>query len=153
MLSKLPTATDLAPLLILGWQAPLPEDARVALDVAMLLVVAVCAWLLAREVRPRRTRLLILGSGPMAARLIEEIEASQNGRYVVAGVVDNETPEEASLCHKRWLGTCDELGEIVARVQPARIVVAVENRRGTPAATFASYAIARSPQSRLSPPM
>jgi exopolysaccharide biosynthesis polyprenyl glycosylphosphotransferase len=129
MLSKLPTATDLAPLLILGWQAPLPEEARVALEVVMLLVVAVCAWLVAREVRPRRTRLLILGSGPMAARLIEEVEASQNGRYVVTGVVDNETPEAASPCHTRWLGTCDELGEIVARVQPARIVVAVENRR------------------------
>ena len=129
MFSKLPTATDLAPLFILGSQAPLPEDARVALDVVMLLAVAVCAWLVAREVRPRGTRLLILGSGAMASRLIEEIGASQHGRYIVAGVVDNETPEPESVCHQRWLGTCDELGDIVARVQPARIVVAVENRR------------------------
>ena len=129
MLSRLPTATDLAPLLILGWQTPLPEDARVALDAVMLLTVAVCAWLVAREVRPRGTRLLILGSGAMAARLIEEVEASQKGRYIVAGVVDNEKPEAGTVCHPRWLGTCDELAEIVARVQPARIVVAVENRR------------------------
>jgi exopolysaccharide biosynthesis polyprenyl glycosylphosphotransferase len=129
MLSKLPTATDFAPLLILGWQAPLPDDARVALDVALLFAAAVCAWLVAREARPRGTRLLILGSGAMAARLIEEIEASQNGQYIVAGIVDNEAPEAGSVCHRRWLGTCDELGDIVARVQPARIVVAVENRR------------------------
>jgi exopolysaccharide biosynthesis polyprenyl glycosylphosphotransferase len=129
MFSKLPTATDLAPLLILGWQAPLPEDARIALDAVMLLAVAIGAWLVVREFRPRGTRLLILGCGPMAARLIEEIGASQHGRYLVTGVVDNEPPDPGSVCHDNWLGRCDELAEIVARVQPARIVVAVENRR------------------------
>ena len=71
MLSKLPTATDLAPLLLISWQASMPEEARVAVDALLLLAVAVGAWFVAREVRPRRTRLLVLGAGPMAARLIE----------------------------------------------------------------------------------
>jgi exopolysaccharide biosynthesis polyprenyl glycosylphosphotransferase len=129
MFSKLPTATDLAPLLLITWQAQMPDDVRLAVDILLLIAVAVGTWFAVREVRPRRTRLLVLGAGPMAARLIEEIETSQHGRYVVAGVVDNEAPDDSAPCHARWLGTCDQLGEIVARVQPAKIVVAVENRR------------------------
>ena len=73
--------------------------------------------------------IVILGAGPMAARLIEEIESAPDCRYTVAGVVDQERPEPGSPCSGRWLGTCDELPDIVARVQPSRIVVAVENRR------------------------
>ena len=73
--------------------------------------------------------LLILGAGPIAARLIEEIEALDSSHYVVLGVVDSQHPEAQSPIASRWLGTFDELDEIVARVHPSRIVVAVENRR------------------------
>ena len=73
--------------------------------------------------------LLILGAGPMAARLIDEIEALEPSRYAVAGVVDNQAPDPESAIARRYLGTCDQLDEIVARVHPTRIVVAVENRR------------------------
>ena len=73
--------------------------------------------------------LLILGAGPMAERLIEEIEALESSHYAVLGVVDNQRPEERSALASRWLGRCEELDEIVARVRPSRIVVAVENRR------------------------
>ena len=75
------------------------------------------------------SNVLILGAGPMAARLIEEIEALEPSRYAVLGVVDNQEPDPHSPLAGRWLGTCDELGEIVARVRPSRIVVAIENRR------------------------
>jgi exopolysaccharide biosynthesis polyprenyl glycosylphosphotransferase len=75
------------------------------------------------------SNVLILGAGPMAARLIEEIEALEPSRYAVLGVVDNQEPDPHSPLAERWLGTCDELGEIVARVRPSRIVVAIENRR------------------------
>ena len=76
-----------------------------------------------------QSSLLILGAGPMAERLIEEIEALEPSHYVVLGVVDGQKPEERSALAGRWLGTCDELGEIVARLRPSRIVVAIENRR------------------------
>ncbi len=76
-----------------------------------------------------QANLLILGAGPMAASLIDEIEAHEPLRYTVAGVVDNQEPEPTSPLASRWLGTCDELDAIVARVRPSRIVVAVENRR------------------------
>ena len=76
-----------------------------------------------------QVNLLILGAGPMAARLIDEIEALEPSRYVVAGVVDNQKPDPDSPLAQRWLGTCDELDAIVTRVHPSRIVVAVEDRR------------------------
>jgi exopolysaccharide biosynthesis polyprenyl glycosylphosphotransferase len=76
-----------------------------------------------------QANLLILGAGPMAARLIDEIEALEPSRYVVVGVVDNQEPDPESPLAHRWLGTCDELDAIVTRVHPSRIVVAVENRR------------------------
>ena len=75
------------------------------------------------------SNLLILGAGPMATRLIEEIEALEPSRYAILGVVDNQMPDPRSPLACRWLGTCDELDEIVARVRPTRIVVAIENRR------------------------
>ena len=76
-----------------------------------------------------QANLLILGAGPMAARLIDEVEALEFAPYVVAGVVDNQRPDSTSPIAQRWLGTCDELDAIVARVRPTRIVVAIENRR------------------------
>jgi len=74
-------------------------------------------------------RLLILGAGPIAERLIEEIESLESARYTVLGVVDSQKPDDRAALAGRWLGTCEELGEIVARVRPTRIVVAIENRR------------------------
>ena len=76
-----------------------------------------------------QANLLILGAGPMAARQIDEIEALESSRFTVVGVVDHQAPDPTSPLARRWLGTCDELDAIVARVHPSRIVVAVENRR------------------------
>ena len=66
----------------------------------------------------------------MAEGLIEEIEALDSPHYVVA----RRRRQPAHLTRgrrspDRWLGTCDELDAIVARVRPSRIVVAIENRR------------------------
>jgi exopolysaccharide biosynthesis polyprenyl glycosylphosphotransferase len=72
---------------------------------------------------------LILGSGPMASKLIEEIEAPSSPRYVVAGIVDDQRPDADSPAAARWLGPCDRLAEIVKEVRPACIVVAAADRR------------------------
>ena len=129
MLSRYPTVIDFAPLLVIGAQLPLPEEVRLAYDALLIVAIAMFARFVAREVRPKGTPILILGSGSMAARLIEEIESTESARFVVTGIVDDEQPDADSPLHSRWLGTSDQLGEIVARVQPARIVVAIENRR------------------------
>jgi exopolysaccharide biosynthesis polyprenyl glycosylphosphotransferase len=79
--------------------------------------------------RDQSRRVLILGSGPLASTLIEEIESAQYPRYTVAGTVDDQIPEPGSSDHKRWLGPCDALAEVVNRVQPAFIIVALADRR------------------------
>jgi exopolysaccharide biosynthesis polyprenyl glycosylphosphotransferase len=76
-----------------------------------------------------QSSLLILGAGPIAERLIEEIEAHDPVHYTVLGIVDNQRPDAGSPLTDRWLGRCDELDQIVARQRPSRIVVAIENRR------------------------
>jgi len=129
MLSKYQPAIDFAPLLVVGSQVALPPGAYLAYDALLLVGIVMFARLVAREMRPKATRILILGSGDMAARLVEEIESTQPRPYIVAGIVDDEQPAAESPLHARWLGPSDHLAEIVARVQPSRIVVAIENRR------------------------
>ena len=69
-------------------------------------------------------RILILGSGPMAAKVVEEIEAVEGSRDVVAGLVDHEEPQVPWARNTKWLGPPSRLAEIVERVRPGRIVVA-----------------------------
>jgi len=79
--------------------------------------------------RDQSRRVLILGSGPMATTLIEEIESAQTPRYLVAGTVDDQEPAVGSPDHYRWLGPCDSLPEVINRLHPAFIVVALADRR------------------------
>jgi exopolysaccharide biosynthesis polyprenyl glycosylphosphotransferase len=82
-----------------------------------------------RDMRDQSRRVLILGAGPLAAALIEEIESAENRRYIVAGTVDDQIPEPDSPGYRRWIGPLDSLDEIVDRVHPAFIVVAMADRR------------------------
>jgi exopolysaccharide biosynthesis polyprenyl glycosylphosphotransferase len=82
-----------------------------------------------RDMRDQSRRVLILGSGPLATTLIEEIESAQPPRYTVAGTVDDQEPGPGTPDHNRWLGPCDALQEIINRVHPAFIVVALADRR------------------------
>jgi len=79
--------------------------------------------------RDHSRRVLILGSGPLATALIEEIESAEAPRYIVAGTVDDQEPPAGTPDHGRWLGPCDALPDIINRVQPAFIVVALADRR------------------------
>jgi exopolysaccharide biosynthesis polyprenyl glycosylphosphotransferase len=82
-----------------------------------------------RDMRDQSRRVLILGSGPQATALIEEIESAEAPRYIVCGTVDDQEPTEGTPDHNRWLGPCDSLTEIINRVHPAFIVVALADRR------------------------
>jgi exopolysaccharide biosynthesis polyprenyl glycosylphosphotransferase len=130
MVPRLSTTVDLAPLLLVGWQVVFPIAELPYLS-SLILLVAVFAVvrIVAREFRPKAPRVLILGAGPMAWKLIDEIEGPRSPRYTVAGIVSDEAPDRESPDAARWLGVCDKLGEIVQRVQPSRIVVAVADRR------------------------
>jgi exopolysaccharide biosynthesis polyprenyl glycosylphosphotransferase len=72
-------------------------------------------------------RVLILGTGPTASMLIEEIESPRQRRYVVVGVVDHTMPSGGPIANTR-LGHLNELADIVARVRPTHIVLAGDDR-------------------------
>ena len=131
MLSKLSHAIDLAPLLtVVSWQVIYPTGEVRLISWAMATVaVVVLVRLVALEIGSKAQRVLILGAGPMASNLIEDIESSGNRRYAVVGTVDDERPDAESPAGARWLGPCDRFGEIVEQVHPSRIVVAVADRR------------------------
>jgi exopolysaccharide biosynthesis polyprenyl glycosylphosphotransferase len=130
MVPRLSTTVDVAPLLLVGWQVVLPVTEIPYLSSIILLVAAAAvARLVALELRSKAPRVLILGSGPMASKLIEEIETPRTPRYIVSGIVDDTQPDPESAEATRWLGACDQLADIVKRVQPSRIVVAVADRR------------------------
>ena len=65
----------------------------------------------------------------MTSKLIEEVDASDDGCHV-AGLVDHERPTSGALRAIPWLGTFDRLSDIVDRVRPSRIIVALADRRG-----------------------
>ena len=73
--------------------------------------------------RDQSRRVLILGSGPQATALIEEIESAQTPRYIVCGTVDDQEPAAGAPYQDRWLGPCDSLPEIINRVHPAFIAM------------------------------
>jgi exopolysaccharide biosynthesis polyprenyl glycosylphosphotransferase len=82
-----------------------------------------------RQSRLLARRIVILGSGPMAVKLLEEIECSGRGRHLVAGVIDDGPSPRPWAATTTCLGSPSQLAEIVERVRPARIVIAVADRR------------------------
>ena len=120
------------------------RDERFSIAAAMFLLAAAAATPAGQfclDLRQRRLlarRIVILGSGAMAVKLLEEIQYF-DFRYqsVVAGVIDHEPLPEGLAATTTWLGPPSELAEIVKRVKPERIVVAVADRReGMPLQTL-----------------
>ena len=130
MVTKLPAAIEIAPVVIFGWHVAFPTGGLQVL-IGTLLVTAVFLTVrrMTRDMREKARRVLILGSGPLATTLIEEIESAGHPRYCVAGTVDLQMPDSDSPDRLRWLGPSDRLAEIVEQVHPAIIVVAVADRR------------------------
>jgi lipopolysaccharide/colanic/teichoic acid biosynthesis glycosyltransferase len=79
----------------------------------------------------RGERVLVLGSGPFARRIVEELRV-QGGRRAF-GVV-GEQPAEPFPPDCRLLGPLADLDRILDAFRPHRIVVALEERRGRLAA-------------------
>ncbi len=75
-------------------------------------------------------RILVLGLTPLAERLVEEIAAQRSGRLVVLAVVEERTTGTLRLKGCPVVGPFRRLPEIVAELQPHRIVVALAERRG-----------------------
>jgi exopolysaccharide biosynthesis polyprenyl glycosylphosphotransferase len=96
-----------------------------------LLVIAAAATLVrlvASTCATTARRVLILGSGPMASKLLAEIESARSPRCSVVGIVNDERPNP-DVAAAPWLGPCDRLGDIVRAMRPTCIVVAAADRR------------------------
>jgi exopolysaccharide biosynthesis polyprenyl glycosylphosphotransferase len=106
----------------------LPQDVRFA---TLVLFVAGCLALMRlafdfRHDKSAPSRVLILGGGPLASMVAREIESSDRLHAQTAGMVDDQPPQGPWP----WLGRLDRLRDIVERVHPNHIIVALEDRRG-----------------------
>jgi sugar transferase (PEP-CTERM system associated) len=75
-------------------------------------------------------RVLVLGTGPLATRVLSAIEARPNFRYAVAGVVDEGNGADVSGLPYPILGPLERLDKIIDDVRPDRLIVALTERRG-----------------------
>jgi exopolysaccharide biosynthesis polyprenyl glycosylphosphotransferase len=80
--------------------------------------------------RPFVERVLILGTGPVAHKLIEEIDAQPHFGYVIVGVVDDASASHAAPWQYPLRGPLEHLGKIIEETHPHRIFVALAERRG-----------------------
>jgi exopolysaccharide biosynthesis polyprenyl glycosylphosphotransferase len=72
-------------------------------------------------------RILVIGGGPLALRLIDEVAGHPSCRYQVIGVVDDSSDGRPTVAP--WLGPLSRLGRIVDATRPNRIIVAQTERR------------------------
>lgn len=75
-------------------------------------------------------RVLVLGTGAQAQRIINEIEARPNFRYAVVGVVDDGSGSGSRELPYPVLGPLERLDKIIDDVKPDRLIVALTERRG-----------------------
>ncbi len=76
------------------------------------------------------SRVLILGGGRLASKLIEELRSADGFNHVVIGIVDDQPHHEGLHAETPWLGPLDQLAEIVEAARADHIVVALPDRRG-----------------------
>jgi exopolysaccharide biosynthesis polyprenyl glycosylphosphotransferase len=104
-----------------------PILSSVLLTAGVLLPIRALSYAFLRS-RPFQERVLILGTSPVALRLIAEIEGQPQFRYLVIGVVD----EQAGDLPLRYpfFGPVKHLKKIVEETAADRVIVALAEQRG-----------------------
>ena len=97
--------------------------------VALLLPIRAVGYFIVRR-RAFADRVLILGTGPLARKIMEEIEARPHYRYRIVGVADDGLAPEGEPLRYPLLGPLEHLGKIADEVKADRIIVALAERRG-----------------------
>jgi exopolysaccharide biosynthesis polyprenyl glycosylphosphotransferase len=75
-------------------------------------------------------RVLVLGTGALARRVIQEIASRPNFRYAIIGVVEEGNGVDATGLPYPVLGPIERLDKILDEVKPDRLIVALTERRG-----------------------
>jgi exopolysaccharide biosynthesis polyprenyl glycosylphosphotransferase len=109
-----------------------PIGRQTAMWLLMMAGSVVMAGLLyrMRSSRPALSRILILGRGPLASKLIDELRSASGFNHVIVGIVDDQPHREGLQAETPWLGPLDRLTEIVEAARANHIVVALADRRG-----------------------
>ena len=90
------------------------------------------------------SRILIVGTTPLAALLIQAIAARPRCRLSVVGIVDDSVASDDAPLGCPRFGPVGRLPEIIEQVRPDRIVVALGERRGrTPLPALLECCLAR----------
>ena len=132
--SRLPRSLGLAVGLIgvlslLGRHLSLSETCLGLAALTLVLPLRVVSYDVLQR-RPFRERLLILGTGPMARRLVEELQARWQHRYRIVGIVDDTAALREPPFQQFPGGSLVHLPAIIEQVVPDRIVIALDERRG-----------------------
>jgi exopolysaccharide biosynthesis polyprenyl glycosylphosphotransferase len=111
-----------------------PANALVA-PATLLAAVGLVVFLpmISSTVLARRSfaeRTLIVGTSPLALKLLEEIAARPDCLYSVVGIADDGAGDAGFPFDNLVWGPLEELGAIVDALRPDRIVVALTDRRG-----------------------
>ena len=104
-----------------------PFVSSFAIIVGLLLPFRAASYAFMRS-HPFRERVLVLGAGGLAARLIREIESQPHLRYAIVGVVDDD--RAAGNLRHLLRGPLEHLDKIVKDLEPDRVIVALSERRG-----------------------
>jgi len=97
--------------------------------VALLLPIRAVSYFIVRR-RAFSDRVLVLGTGPLARKIMEEIEARPHYLYRIVGVADDGQVLEGEPLKYPLLGPLEHLGKIADEVKADRIIVALAERRG-----------------------
>src|SRR2546427_4903295 len=73
---------------------------------------------------------LILGTSPLASKVVQEIEMRPNAGYAIVGVVDDGAGSEGTFASYPFYGPLARLAKIIDDVRPGRIIVTMAERRG-----------------------
>jgi exopolysaccharide biosynthesis polyprenyl glycosylphosphotransferase len=100
-----------------------------ALIVGLVLPVRAAGYGLMRR-RAFADRVLILGTGPLARKLIAEIETRPHLGYIIVGIADDGGSPDAEALPCPLLGPLEHVGKIAEELRADRIIVAMTERRG-----------------------
>jgi exopolysaccharide biosynthesis polyprenyl glycosylphosphotransferase len=97
--------------------------------VGLLLPIRAVGYAVMRR-RAFADRILILGTGPLARKLIEEIEARPHYRYQIVGVADDGQVGTDEPIKYPLRGPLEHLDKIVDELKVDRVIAALGERRG-----------------------
>jgi exopolysaccharide biosynthesis polyprenyl glycosylphosphotransferase len=135
--ARLPRALVTALALLAAVYLLVPATRMEAAPFLASLVVAAMTLLTLRAIssvairsRSFGERVLILGTSPLAEKLVREIETRHDARHHVVGIVADAPSPGARFFPYPVLAPFDHLGRILEGARPDRVVVAMRERRG-----------------------